>query len=87
MPVEEISPATLIALIVELQIVEATYVLTADADLFAQGMDSLAIMQLLLHVEQRYGIRIPPGEMTRERFATPAVLAAWLSDTASRLSA
>ncbi len=42
----------------------------ADDDLFAAGLDSMAIMQLLVMVEDRFGAAIPPEEMTTEKFGT-----------------
>ncbi len=68
----------MIALIVREEIVEGAEGLTAEADLFSCGLDSLAMMQLMLHVERVFGVVIPPGEMRRERFATAAALALWL---------
>jgi acyl carrier protein len=79
MPPAEISPAFVIDLLTEQQIVETCDPLTPESDLFACGMDSLAMMQLLLHLEKVLGIRVTPEEMTRERFATAAALAGWLS--------
>lgn len=44
-------------------------------DLFAAGLDSMAIMQLLLLIEESYGVQIPMGEVTRENFQTTAAIA------------
>ena len=79
MPPAEISPATVIALLIDQQIVDTSDPLTPESDLFACGMDSLAMMQLLLHLERDFAVRIPPEEMTRDRFATAGTLAAWLT--------
>lgn len=79
MPVADISPAALIDLLTEQEIVDTTDPLTADSDLFACGLDSLAMMQLLLHLEQRFKVTIALTDMTRERFATAAALATYLS--------
>ena len=75
----DISPHAVIALIVEHQIVETTEPLTPESDLFSLGLDSLATMQLMLHLERQFGVRIAPSEMTRNHFATATVLARWLS--------
>ncbi|MCW0218472.1 MAG: phosphopantetheine-binding protein [Prosthecobacter sp.] len=75
----DISPNAVIALIVEHQIVETDVPLTPESDLFASGLDSLAMMQLMLHLERQFGVRISPGEMTRNHFASATVLARWLS--------
>ena len=76
---EALSPQAVLALILNEHLVEASEPLTTDSDLFACGLDSLAMMQLLLHLERRFDVRLPPAEMTRERFATAASLAAWVA--------
>jgi acyl carrier protein len=50
--------------------------LTADTDLFAAGLDSMGIMQLMIVIEERFGVRVPESAVTRENFATAARLAA-----------
>jgi len=42
-----------------------------DTDLFAAGLDSMAIMQLLIGIEMRLGKAIPVREVTRENFKSP----------------
>jgi acyl carrier protein len=79
MPPAEISPSHVLKLLIDQQIVDPAEPITADSDLFACGMDSLAMMQLLLHLERVFSVRIAPEEMTRDRFATAASLATWLS--------
>ncbi len=49
---------------------------TADTDLFAAGLDSMGIMQLMILIEERFGVRVPESAVTRENFATVAALAA-----------
>ncbi|TDU81559.1 acyl carrier protein [Prosthecobacter fusiformis] len=75
----DISPDAVIALILEHHIVETNEPLTPDSDLFSRGLDSLAMMQLMLQLERQFGVRISPSEMTRNHFATATVLATWLS--------
>ncbi|MES2505525.1 MAG: phosphopantetheine-binding protein [Verrucomicrobiota bacterium] len=75
----DISPEAVITLILQHQIVETDTPLTADADLFSKGLDSMAMMQLMLHLEREFGVRISPADMTRNHFATARVLAGWLS--------
>lgn len=41
-----------------------------DADLFDAGLDSMAIMQLLLLIEEQFGVAIPHAAVTRENFRT-----------------
>jgi acyl carrier protein len=52
--------------------------ITPDADLFALGLDSMAMMQLLLQIEERFSISISPAELSRDRFATADALAGFL---------
>jgi acyl carrier protein len=75
----DISPSAVLALIQEQHIVEAEEPLTTDSDLFAWGLDSLAMMQLLLHLEQQFGRRLSPEGLTRDHFTTATTLAAWVS--------
>lgn len=75
----DISPEAVVALLQQHHIVESDGDLTPDSDLFSQGLDSLAMMQLMLHLEKDFGVRISPAEMTRNHFASARVLAGWLS--------
>ena len=47
----------------------------ADDDLFEAGMDSMAVMQLIVVIEERYGVALGPAEASREHLGTPARLA------------
>lgn len=79
MPAADISPTALIQLLTEHAIVDTTEPLTPKCDLFALGLDSLAMMQLLLHVEQHLKVQISPSDITREHFATVHSLTAFLN--------
>jgi acyl carrier protein len=48
----------------------------AATDLFASGLDSMGIMQLMIHIEEVFGVRVPEAEVTKENFASVASLAA-----------
>lgn len=50
-----------------------------DGDLAAAGLDSQAIVQLVLAVEDEYGVELLPADLTRENLATPSSLAALIS--------
>ena len=43
---------------------------TSDCDLYAEGLDSMALMQLILFLEQDLGVRIEPEDLGRENFQT-----------------
>lgn len=53
--------------------------LTPETDLFAAGLDSMAIMQLLLAIEERWQISIDPADLSRENFATAPRIAALIT--------
>ncbi len=74
-----ITADAVLALLDEQAIVETDEPLAADSDLFACGLDSLALMRLIVAAEQAFGRRLPPAEITRARCATAAALAAWLN--------
>ena len=42
----------------------------ADSNLYESGLDSMAIMQLLILIEEEYGVVLPEGELTRQNFST-----------------
>ena len=41
-----------------------------DSDLYESGLDSMAIMQLLILVEEEFGVALPESELTRQNFST-----------------
>ena len=54
-----------------------------DGDLFAAGLDSMAVMQLVVAVEDRFGIELVPEELTKANLATPTTLAALIGSKCS----
>lgn len=52
-------------------------------DLFAAGLDSMAVMQLVVAAEDRFGAILGPADLAKERLATPAALAALLEEKQS----
>jgi acyl carrier protein len=46
-----------------------------DTDLYTLGMDSMAIMQLLILIEEEYGVSLPECSLTRQNFSTVTQLA------------
>lgn len=67
--------------------------LTAEGDvkpessLKAAGLDSLAMVELLVQVEQEFDVSIPDDELRPESFATPASLWSVVSSLRERQSA
>lgn len=47
----------------------------ATSSLAEAGLDSMAIMQLLLLIEDRFGLWLPEADLSRENFATVRSLA------------
>lgn len=47
----------------------------ADSDLYQHGLDSMAIMQLLVLLEEEYGVSIPESALTRKNFGSVRQLA------------
>ena len=47
----------------------------ADSNLYEAGLDSMALMQLLILVEEEYGVSIPEADLTKQNFSTTRHLA------------
>lgn len=41
-----------------------------DSDLFAAGLDSMTIMQLILFIEEEFAVTLPDSAITRATFST-----------------
>ena len=75
--------ATLERELVELisgQLLDVAQGLEADSSLPAAGLDSMAIMQLLVLIEERYGLWLPEADLVKENFADVRALAALLAE-------
>jgi acyl carrier protein len=42
----------------------------SESDLYDAGLDSMAIMQLLILIEEEFGVVLPESELTRQNFST-----------------
>lgn len=51
----------------------------AEADLFELGLDSMAVMQLIVVIEERWGVALGAADAGREALSTPARLAATIN--------
>jgi acyl carrier protein len=40
----------------------------AEADFFEAGLDSMGVMQLVMYLEERYGKKVEPTELSRANF-------------------
>lgn len=51
-----------------------------DDSLFDHGVvDSLQVVELVMHLESGFGIRVHPHEITRENFETVSTIAAYVA--------
>ena len=64
-------------------VLELDWDFPVDGDLFAAGLDSMAVMQLVVAVEDRFGLELAPEDLTKARLATPTTLAALISEKTS----
>ena len=79
LPALDILEKQLVTLISE-RLLEVSGDFSADSNLYDAGLDSMAIMQLLILLEQEYGIAIPDNDLTRHRLSSVRNLAALLHD-------
>jgi acyl carrier protein len=47
---------------------------TGESDLFAEGLDSMALMQLIMLMEQEFGFTLTPEDLNRDYFESLADL-------------
>ena len=57
------------------ELLDTSEPLDAESDLFAAGLDSMGIMQLILAIEDRFDTVIDPSELSRDNFATATRIA------------
>lgn len=62
------------------EILDSTEPLTPQGDLFAAGLDSMGIMQLLLVIEDRFGVAIDPADLSRGNFSTAEKIATLVAE-------
>ena len=74
-----LTPTELIDWLNDEGVMELDWDFPEDGDLFAAGLDSMAVMQLVVAVEDEYGVELGPDELTRENLATPTTLAALIT--------
>ena len=48
---------------------------TKVMEIITAGLDSMATMQLVIRIEQNFGLKLPAGKITKENFSTVAALA------------
>ena len=66
--------------IIATEILDTDQALTPQSDLFAAGLDSMGIMQLLLAIEDRFGVAIDPADLSRDNFSSAEKIAALVAE-------
>ena len=74
LPSPEILEQQLVVLLRD-RLLETTSPIEPGTDLYNVGMDSMAIMQLLILIEEEYGVALPECALTRKNFSTVKQLA------------
>lgn len=60
------------------ELLDKRVTISGSDDLLVSGLlDSLGVMRLVAHIEQKYGVRIPPEDITIEHFASVDAIAAY----------
>ena len=72
-PLDTLEPQ-LVVLLRE-RLLETPHPFDATTDLYDLGLDSMAIMQLLILIEEEYGVALPECGLTRQNFTTVRQLA------------
>lgn len=57
-------------------LVELDWDFPEDGDLLAAGLDSMAVMQLVVALEEQFGLELGPDDLTQANLASPRTLAA-----------
>lgn len=68
------------------EVLDTQEALTPQSDLFAAGLDSMGIMQLLLGIEDRFGVAMDPADLSRDNFSTTEKIAALVAEKKSAAS-
>jgi acyl carrier protein len=70
-----LTPTELIDWLNDEGVLELDWDFPEEGDLFAAGLDSMAVMQLVVAVEDRFQVELTPEDLTRANLATPTTLA------------
>lgn len=76
MPDTLISPGSMIELVRETVLPDLPADFGAEADFFEAGLDSMGVMQLVMHLEERFGKKVEPTELSRANFRSGQAMAA-----------
>jgi acyl carrier protein len=70
------TPTELIDWLNDEGVMELDWDFPENGDLQAAGLDSMAVMQLVVAIEDRYGVELGAEDLTQANLATPVTLAA-----------
>jgi acyl carrier protein len=79
LPALDLLDQQLVTLISE-RLLETQPGFSADSNLYEAGLDSMALMQLLILVEEEYGVSIPESALTKQNFSTIRHLSQLISE-------
>ncbi len=71
-----ISPGTMIELVRETVLPDLPADFGTEADFFEAGLDSMGVMQLVMYLEERYGKKVEPTELSRANFRSGQAMVA-----------
>ena len=74
-PIDTTSIEVVLIEIISTELLEIEDGFDAQTNLFEHGLDSMAIMHLLLHIEEATGVSVPLGEISKDNFETVQALA------------
>ncbi len=77
------TPVELIDWLNDEGVLELDWDFPEDGNLFEAGLDSMAVMQLVVAVEDRFGIELGPEDLSKKNLATPTTLAALIAEKTS----
>ena len=76
MPDTLISPGSMIELVRETVLPDLPADFGAETDFFEAGLDSMGVMQLVMYLEERFGKKVEPTELSRANFRSGQAMAA-----------
>jgi acyl carrier protein len=72
-------PADVVVMLREEGILELAEDCGVETDLFEAGLDSMAVMQLIVVIEERYGVALGVADASREALGSPTRMAATIN--------
>lgn len=76
MPATAIAPGTMIELVRETVLPDLPADFSTEGDFFEAGLDSMGVMQLVMYLEERFGKKVDPTELSRANFRSAQAMSA-----------